>query len=168
MINIAKFKPNTVYVTYIAATPEKVWQALTEPEFTKAYFFGQTIEVEPAAGGRFVMRNPDGSANVEGKVVEWTPPRRFACTWNVAMNPEFRALPECLVTYDIEAVGDAVKLTMTEAHSWDIPEALLSGGRQGWPAILSSLKSFLETGKPLSIKMGPPKEMLEALKALKK
>jgi uncharacterized protein YndB with AHSA1/START domain len=168
MTDTAKFKPNTVYVTYIAATPEKVWQALTTPEFTKAYFFGQTIEVEPQTGGSFVMRNPDGSVNVEGKVVEWSPPRRFACTWNVAMSPEFRALPECLVTYDIEQAGEAVKLTMTEAHSWDIPEALLSGGRSGWPAILSSLKSLLETGKPLVVKMGPPKEMIEALKALKK
>ena len=61
------------------------------------------------------------------------------------------ALPECLVTYDIEQAGEAVRLTMTEAHQWDIPEAMLSGGRAGWPAILSSLKSVLETGKPLSI-----------------
>ena len=163
MVDTAKFKPNTVYVTYIAATPEKVWQALTSPEFTKVYFFGQTIEVEPKAGGAFVMRMPDGSVNVEGEVVEWSPPRRFVCTWNVAMSPEFRALPECLVTYDIETVGEAVKLTMTEAHSWDIPEALLSGGRSGWPAILSSLKSVLETGKPLVVKMGPPQRMLAAL-----
>lgn len=168
MIDTVKFKPNTVYVTYIAATPEKVWQALTSPEFTKVYFFGQSIEVEPKTGGSFVMRMMDGSVNVEGKVVEWSPPRRFACTWNVAMSPEFRALPECLVTYDIEQAGEAVKLTMTEAHSWDIPEALLSGGRSGWPAILSGLKSLLETGTPLVLKIGPPKEMIEALKALKR
>jgi uncharacterized protein YndB with AHSA1/START domain len=168
MTDTAKFKPNTVYVTYIAATPERVWQALTSPDFTKVYFFGQAIEVEPQTGGSFMMRNPDGSVNVVGRVVEWSPPRRFACTWNVAMGPEFPTLPECLVTYDIEPAGDAVKLTMTEAHSWDIPEALLSGGRSGWPAILSGLKSLLETGKPLAIKMGPPKEMIEALKALKR
>lgn len=59
-----------------------------------------------------------------------------------------------------------MRLTLTEAHSWDVPEAILSGGRTGWPAILSSLKSLLETGTPLSIKMEPPKEMLEAIKAL--
>ena len=68
---------------------------------------------------------------------------------------------------DIEQAGDSVRLTMTEAHSWDVPEAILSGGRAGWPAILSSLKSLLETGKPLAIKMEPPKAMLEALKSLK-
>ena len=145
MIDTAKFKPKTVYVTYIAATPERVWQVLTDPDFTKAYFFGQAIEVEPKAGGSFVMRMPDGRTNVEGKVVEWSPPRRFVCTWNVAMGPEFPALPECLVTYDIEQAGDAVKLTMTEAHSWDIPEALLSGGRAGWQAVL---EAFWKDFKP--------------------
>lgn len=133
-----------------------MWQALTGPEFTKVYFFGQTIEVVPKAGGDFVMRMPDGSVNVKGKVVEWSPQRRFVCTWNVAMSPEFRALPGCLVSCDIEPVGEAVKLTMTEAHSWDIPDALLSGGRSGWPAILSSLKSLLETGKPPVVKIGRP------------
>ena len=59
---------------------------------------------------------------------------------------EFRELPACLVTYEIEQAGGAVKLTITEAHSWDIPDAILQGGRMGWPAILSSLKSVLETG----------------------
>ena len=161
-IDTATFKPNTVYVTIIAATPEKVWQALTGAEFTKQYFGGQTVEVESKAGGSFVMRMPDGSVNVKGEVVEWSPPRRFSCTWGF---PQMPRLPECLVTYDIEPLGDAVKLTMTEAHSWDIPEALLSGGRQGWPAILSSLKSLLETGKPLAVKIEPPKAMIQALKA---
>jgi hypothetical protein len=55
---------------------------------------------------------------------------------------------------------------MTEAHQWDVPDDLLSGGRAGWPAILSSLKSLLETGRPLKIQMQPPKEMLAALQRL--
>jgi hypothetical protein len=78
--------------------------------------------------------------------------------------PEFRELPECLVTYEIEQAGGAVKLTMTEAHSWNVPDTILAGGRAGWPAILSSLKSVLETGKPLDIKMAPPEGMVEAVK----
>jgi hypothetical protein len=78
--------------------------------------------------------------------------------------PDFRELPECLVTYDIEPAGGAVKLTMTEAHSWKIPDEILAGGRAGWPAILSSLKSVLETGRPLDIKVEPPKDMIEAVK----
>jgi hypothetical protein len=56
---------------------------------------------------------------------------------------------------------------MTESHSWDVPEAILSGGRSGWPAILSSLKSLLETGKPLAVAMAPPTAMIEAIKRLK-
>ncbi len=76
---------------------------------------------------------------------------------------EFAELPECLVTYDIDRAGETVRLTMTESHSWDVPDAILAGGRSGWPAILSSLKSVLETGKPLSVKMGPLPEMMKAV-----
>jgi uncharacterized protein YndB with AHSA1/START domain len=168
MVDTTKFKPNTVYVTYIAATPEKVWQGLTDPAFTKQYFAGFAVDVEPRTGGAFRMLYPDGRTHISGEVVDWSPPRRFSCTWEVEGMPGFAELPACLVTYDIEQAGDAVKLTMTEAHSWDVPEAILSGGRSGWPAILSSLKSLLETGKSLVIIMEPPKELMEAVKALKK
>jgi uncharacterized protein YndB with AHSA1/START domain len=163
-MDIAKFKPNTVYVTYIASTPEKVWQALTDPAFTRQYFGGFAIDVEPREGGAFFLRYPDGRVHMSGRVIDWSPPRRFSCTWLVEGMAEFRALPECLVTYEIEPAGGAVKLTMTEAHSWAVPDAILAGGRAGWPAILSSLKSVLETGKPLDIKMAPPEGMVEAVK----
>jgi len=164
--NNGKFKPTTVYVTYIAATPEKVWQALTDPAFTAQYFFGRTIEIEPKVGGSFLMRMPDGRVDMKGEVIEWSPPRRLATTWTVDWNAEMRQLPQCLVSYDIEQAGDSVRLTLTESYSWNVPEALLSGGRTGWPAILSSLKSLLETGKPLVVKMAPPARMLAALKEL--
>jgi len=162
-----KFRPKTVYVTYIASTPEKVWDALTRPEFTRQYFFGRTIEIEPKQGGSFILRMPDGRVDVKGAVVTWDPPRRLAVTWLVDWIEEMRNLPECLVSYDIAQAGEAVRLTMTEAHHWDVPDDLLSGGRAGWPAILSGLKSVLETGKPLSVKMEPPKEMMAALERLK-
>jgi uncharacterized protein YndB with AHSA1/START domain len=160
-----KFVPNTVYVTYIASSPEKVWEALTSSEFTRQYFFGTSVEIEPKVGGSFAMRTPDGKFDIKGEVIEWDPPRRLSVTWEVDFE-EFRELPESLVTYDIEPMGGSVKLTMTEAHRWDVPDAILAGGRQGWPLILSSLKSVLETGKPIEInvKVGPPKEMIEAVK----
>jgi uncharacterized protein YndB with AHSA1/START domain len=164
MIEVDTFKPKTVYVTYIASTPDKVWQALTSAEFTRQYFFGFAVEVEPKTGGRFRMLYPDGRKHVGGEVVEWSPPQRFSCTWLVEGMAGFGELPECLVTYDIEPAGDSVRLTMTESHRWDVPEAILAGGRAGWPAILSSLKSVLETGKPLSIKMAPPQDMLDTVK----
>ncbi len=164
MIDMAAFKPKTVYVTYIAATPDKVWQALTDPAFTAQYFFGRIIEIEPKVGGSFLMRMPDGRVDVKGEVVEWSPPRKLAMTWTIDWNADMRQLPPCLVSYDIEQAGESVKLTLTKSYSWDVPETLLTGGRSGWPAILSSLKSVLETGKPLVIKMEPPTEMMEALK----
>ena len=71
-----------------------------------------------------------------------------------------------LVTYEIEPAGDAVRLTLTEAHDRPMSDDILSGGRTGWPAIMSSLKSLLETGKPLVVKMAPPARMLAALKEL--
>lgn len=58
-------------------------------------------------------------------------------------------------------------LDLTESHSWEVPDAILSGGRMGWPAILSSLKSLLETGKPLAVEMESPRDMIEAIKRLK-
>lgn len=163
MIDVPKFKPKTVYVTYIAATPEKVWQALTDPAFSRQYFFGFAIDVERKTGGGFFLRYPDGRVHVRGEVLDWSPSRRFACTWRVEGMEAFDELPECIVTYEIEQAGEAVRLTMTESHSWDVPDAILAGGRSGWPVILSSLKSVLETGKPLSVKMGPPPEMMEAV-----
>jgi len=160
--DVAKFTPKTAYVIYVAATPEKVWQALTDAACSRQYFFGFTVEVEPMTGGKFLVRYPDGCTHISGQVVDWSPPRRFSCTWLVEGMQEFGKLPECLVTYDVEEAGGSVKLTMTESHSWNVPDAILAGGRAGWPAILSSLKSLLETGKPLSVEMRPPPEMLEA------
>jgi uncharacterized protein YndB with AHSA1/START domain len=162
-----EFKPKTVYVTYIASTPQEVWDALTKTEFTRQYFFGRSIEIEPREGGAFILRMPDGRVDVKGTVVTWDPPQRLAVTWLVDWIEEMRNLPECLVSYEIAQAGDAVRLTMTEAHQWNVPDDLLSGGRAGWPAILSSLKSVLETGKPLAIKMEPPREMMAALQRLK-
>jgi uncharacterized protein YndB with AHSA1/START domain len=167
MIDLSKFKPKTVYVTYIAASPEAVFAALTEAEFTRQYFGGLAIEVEKRSGGAFRMLLPDGSVHIAGTVVEWSPPRRFACTWTMVSMADY-ALPDCLVTYDVVEAGGCVRLTMTESHQWDIPDAILSGGRAGWPAILSSLKSVLETGKPLAVKLEQPAEMIEALQALKR
>ena len=163
-----QFKPKTVYVSYIASTPEKVWEALTRPEFTTQYFFGRSVEIEPKPGGSFILRMPDGRVDVKGRVVEWSPPRRLAVTWTVDWIPAMRALPECLVTYEIAPAGEAVRLTMSESHQWDAPDDLLAGGRAGWPAILSSLKTLLETGKALSVQMEPPREMIAALERLKK
>jgi uncharacterized protein YndB with AHSA1/START domain len=166
MMNLDHFKPATVYTIYIAATPEKVWQALTTAEFSRKYFSGLAVEAELKVGGAFVVRAPDGSVHIDGEVIECVAPRKLTITWNVNWPNLVENLGLTLVTYDIEPAGDAVRLTMTEAHDRPISDDILSGGRAGWPAILSSLKSLLETGSPLAIKMEPPQRMLAALKAM--
>jgi len=165
-MDIAKFKPATVYTIYIASTPEKVWEALTSAEFSKQYFFGNTVEIEQKVGGRYIVRQPDGSLHISGEVAECDPPRKLTFTFNVDWPDLIEKLGPTLVSYEIEPAGDAVRLTMTEWHDRPLSDDILEGGRQGWPAILSSLKSVLETGKPLQVKMGPPARMLAALKEL--
>jgi uncharacterized protein YndB with AHSA1/START domain len=165
-MNIDKFKPAIVYAIYIASTPEKVWEALTTAEFSKKYFSALAVEAELKVGGAFVVRAPDGSVHISGEVIECVPPRKLTITWSVNWLGLVEKLGVTLVTYEIEPAGDAVKLTLTQAHDRPIDDDILSGGRQGWPAILSSLKSLLETGQALVIKMAPPQRMLEALKRL--
>jgi uncharacterized protein YndB with AHSA1/START domain len=161
-----QFKPLTVYTIYIAATPEKVWEALTSPSFSKQYFFGNTVEIEQRVGGAYIVRTPDGALHISGEVLECDPPRKLSFTFNVAWPALIEKLGPTLVTYEIEQAGDAVRLTMSESHDRPLSDDILSGGRQGWPAILSGLKSVLETGKPLVVKMTPPARMLAALKEM--
>jgi uncharacterized protein YndB with AHSA1/START domain len=165
-MNIDSFKPATVYTIYIAATPQQVWQALTSAEFSRKYFFGNSVEVDLRVGGAYLVRTPDGSLHISGEVIECEPLKKLAVTFNVNWPGLVEKLGPTLVTYEIEEAGDAVRLTMTEAHDRPLSDDILEGGRQGWPAILSSLKSLLETGKPLVVKMAPPQRMLEALKAM--
>lgn len=165
-MDISKFTPHTVYTIYIAATPKQVWQALTTAEFSRKYFSGFAVELQEKVGGRFVVRAPDGSEHITGEVMVCEPPKQLSVTFNVTWPGLVEALGETLVTYEIEPAGDAVRLTMTEAGDRELDDDITSGGRAGWPAILSGLKSLLETGKAPAIKMEPPAKMLAALKRM--
>ena len=165
-MNIEHFEPTLVYTIYIASTPEQVWQALTSAEFSRKYFFGNAVEVDLRIGGAYVVRAPDGSLHISGEVIECDPPKKLTVTFNVNWPMLIEKLGPTLVSYEIEPAGNAVRLTLTEAHDRPIDDDILSGGRTGWPAILSSLKSLLETGEPLVIKMAPPQRMLAALKKM--
>jgi uncharacterized protein YndB with AHSA1/START domain len=165
-MDIAQFKPATIYTIYIASTPDKVWEALTSAEFSRQYFFGNTVEIEQKLGGSYIVRQPDGALHISGEVVECDPPRKLTFTFNVNWPGLIEKLGPTLVSYEIEQAGDAVRLTMTESHERPLSDDILSGGRQGWPAILSSLKSLLETGQPLQVKMAPPTRMMAALKEM--
>jgi uncharacterized protein YndB with AHSA1/START domain len=165
-MDISAYRPDTVYTIFIASTLERVFEALTSAHFSKQYFFGFAIECELKTGGAFIVRAPDGSVHIGGEVIACDPPRKLSVTWNVNWPGLVEKLGQTVVTYDIAQAGDSVRLTMTESHERELSEDILSGGRTGWPAILSSLKSVLETGKPLAVKMEPPVKMLAALKKL--
>src|SRR3954464_8538741 len=165
-MDIAQFKPATVYTIYIAASAEKVWEALTSAEFSRQYFFGNAVEIEQKVGGNYIVRQPDGARHISGEVVECDPPRKLAFTFNVNWPALIEKLGPTLVSYEIEPAGEAVKLTLIQSHDRPLSDDILSGGRAGWPAILSSLKSLLETGNAMVIRMAPPERMLAALKEL--
>src|SRR5258708_35553214 len=106
---------STVYVTYIATTPEKLWAALTSSEFTRQYFFNRTVESDWKKGSPWILRMPDGRVDVKGEVRESDPPRRLVVSWNVDwIEPK---PPGCFVTYEIEPVAaNLLRLTMTATH----------------------------------------------------
>lgn len=165
-MNIDKFKPAIVYTIYIASTPQEVWQALTNTEFSRKYFSGNAVEVDLRIGGAYIVRTPDGAVHISGEVIECDPSKRLTVTFNVNWPQLVEKLGPTLVTWEIEAAGDGVKLTLLQSHDRPISDDILSGGRTGWPAILSSLKSLLETGQAMVIPMQPPARMLAALKEL--
>jgi uncharacterized protein YndB with AHSA1/START domain len=143
-----------VYVTYIRTTPEKLWTALITPEFTRQYFFGITMESEWKPDASWRMVGPDGKVTDSGNVLEIDPPRRLVLSWQNEFRPELKAEGYSRATFDLEAQGDMVKLTVL--HEIEKQESkLIEAVSGGWPMILSSLKSLLETGKPMERK--PPK-----------
>jgi len=165
-MDIDKFKPAIVYTIYIASTPERVWQALTSAEFSRKYFFGNAVEVDLRVGGAYVVHTADGALHISGEVIECDPLKKLTFTFNVNWPALVEKLGPTLVTYEIEPAGEVTKLTLLQSHDRRLSDDILSGGRQGWPAILSSLKSLLETGNAMTIKMAPPTRMLAALKEM--
>src|ERR1700733_3291514 len=142
-------KSEFVYVTYIRTTPEKLWDALTEPEFTRQYWFGVWHDCSWEKGARWQLKRGDGSVADAGEVVEIDRPRRLVLSWRNEFRPELKAEGAGRATIELEPVGDAVKLTITHEIERD-GSKLIEAVSGGWPKILSSLKSLLETGKPMA------------------
>jgi uncharacterized protein YndB with AHSA1/START domain len=134
-----------VYVTYIRTTPERLWTALTSPEFAQEYWRGARPEAEWKVGGAWKLVFPDGRMADSGEIVEFEPNRRLAIRWRNEFMPELKAEGWSLCTMEIERDGGAVKLTVT--HTMEREASKFIGAvSNGWPQILSNLKSMLETG----------------------
>jgi uncharacterized protein YndB with AHSA1/START domain len=140
-------KPKFVYVIYIASTPDKVWQELTDPDQTEKYWFGFRVTMNGKAGASFVARSPGGEDFDKGVILESDPPRRLACTWRPQHDNDRHERPS-RVTFDLAPFKGQVRLTVVH-DDFDEGSKAFDGISRGWPAVLSSLKSILETGRAL-------------------
>ena len=142
-------KPQFVYTTLIRTTPEKLWDAITTPEFTRQYWGGLENHSDWKPGSKWEHINPTDKADpiwVSGRVIESNRPKRLVITW---ADPENLA-DESQVTFEIQQFEEITQLTVT--HGEFKPDSTMAPKiEQGWPKVLSSLKSYLETGKPIDI-----------------
>ena len=135
-----------VYVTFIRTAPEKLWSALTTPEFIRQYWFDMTHETDWKVGSPWKMLFPDGRIADMGEIAEFEPPRRLAIRWRNEFRPELKAEGWSRCVMELEPADGAVKLTVT--HTIELENSkLIVAVSGGWPKILSNLKSLLETGE---------------------
>lgn len=152
---------NNCVVAFIAAPVEQVWQALTDPQMSRAYFIGATVEVGEQGGLYKVVRNK--KVDVTGTVLIKEPPTRLRVTWEVEA-PRNITLPNCEVEYLVEPAatpdgGEVTRLTVSEFVDGEVPSRFVVAGRTGWGLIVSGLKTYLESGQPLPrVALGPPFE----------
>jgi len=137
-----------VYVTYIRTTPEKLWQALIDPEFTRRYWAETWQESDWKPGSSWQLMIPDGRVGDSGEILEIEPQRRLVLSWRNEFKPELKEEGYSRLTYELEKQGESVKLTVV--HEMEKPGSkFIEAVSTGWPMILASLKSLLETGESL-------------------
>lgn len=137
------------YRTYIRATPDEVWRAITDPSFTRRYFFGTALRssLEPGSGHRYVT--DEGTGAVDGTIEVAEPPHRLVMTWHVLYSDALAAEPPSRVEWTITPAGDG--LTRLDLVHSDLARSPLTWAnvKDGWSWVLDGLKSVLETGEPL-------------------
>jgi uncharacterized protein YndB with AHSA1/START domain len=143
--------PTQVYQVFIRSTPERIWQAITDPEFTTKYFHGSRVELKLVAGSEYRSYSPDRSELwVDGEVVEVDPPRRLVHTWRAAYEPGMAEEEPSRVTWEIEDRGEGMcLLTVVHDRLEGAPKTAQSVSGRGWMYVLSGLKTLLETGDSL-------------------
>lgn len=146
-----------VYVTYIRTTPDKLWEALTSPEFTRKYWFGIWQDCAWTVGASWKLVLSDGRVADAGEVLEIDPPKRLVLKWRNEFRPELHEEGFSRATFDLEQMDEVVKLTIV--HEIDrTGSKFIEAVSGGWPVILSSLKSLLETGQALERTRDLPKQ----------
>ncbi|HYC98347.1 SRPBCC family protein [Brevundimonas sp.] len=139
-----------VYVTYIASTAEKVFEAITRPELARRYWGHENVsDWTPGSKWEHIRANDERTVELVGEVVETSPPTRLVITWANASQADDPAA-RSRVTFDIEPYEDMVRLTVSH-DDLQADSGMANGVQKGWPVVLSSLKSFLETGRGLDV-----------------
>ena len=142
-------KPQHVYVAYIKAAPERIWDALTQSELTLQYYFGATVESDWSVGSPYAY-SIDGAEAIIGTVLEADRPSRLSLTFDAQWDEDVSEDPPSQVTCEIESVGDELT-KVSVVHTFDGETATYGAVGGGMPLILSGLKTVLETGQPLGM-----------------
>jgi uncharacterized protein YndB with AHSA1/START domain len=142
-------RPEFVYVTYIASTPEKLWEALTSSDFTRRYWFDTELQSDWKVGSPVALVM-NGVTTDRGEILEADRPRRLSYSFRHVQNEGLSKEPPSRVVFNLEKHDALVKLTLTH-ENFAAGSELLDGISRGWPAIMSSLKSLLESGTALAI-----------------
>lgn len=143
--------PQHVFEVYIRATPERLWQAITDPALTAVYYFGSEIESDFRIGSPLRYKQPDGSLDIDGEVLEVDPPRRLVHSFSTRW--EANDDPPTTVTWEITPMGSETCLLAVTHGGFATENATYESVRGGWPMILSGLKTLVETGAPLHIEV---------------
>lgn len=151
-------KPSFVYVTYIKTTQEKLWRALTDPEFNRQYWFGAYQQSDWKKGSPWKISFADGRIADAGEILEIEPLKRIVIKWRHELTPDLKAEGYTRCTIEIEPQGDVMKLAITHEAGKEGPSKFIDAVSSGWPHILASLKSLLESGKALPGTDRLPKE----------
>jgi uncharacterized protein YndB with AHSA1/START domain len=142
-------RPEFIYISYIETTPEKLWEALTSSEFTRLYWWDTSVVSDWTVGSPFSLVL-NGKTTDIGEVLEADRPRRLSYTFRHILNEAARKERPSRVTFVLEQYGTLVKLTLTH-EDFAEDSVVIDGISKGWPAIMSSLKSLLESGSALVI-----------------
>lgn len=140
-------KPVFIYVTYIASTPDKVFKALTSAEATGKFWFGNAVSSDWKVGSPITFHR-EGKLILQGKILEFDPPRRLSHSFKPMHDEKFSAEQPSCVVYEIEQQRDQVKLTVTH-NDFAEDSKVFASISNGWPLVLSSLKSYLESNRVL-------------------
>jgi len=149
---VAKNQVQYGYEIYIGAPIEKVWQGLTDADFTRQYVYGTRLQSSLKKGSTYAFVGDGDFKVVDGKIIEVEPNRRLAMTWRAHWDANVSKDPESRVTYELYNAGaNATKLRVLH-DQFENETATYKGSAEGWPLMLSSLKTLLESGKPLELK----------------